>query len=73
MRKIAIAIESDPSGNLKVVGGPSTDVASVTAFVKSESVSRGNGDNEIVLLTTNGIEKRFKIAAIVKSEKSKAK
>jgi hypothetical protein len=72
MPKLALAIESDGPGKWKLVAGPSEDVASVIAHAKGESVKRGGGEASMLVLSTNGIEKRYKIGPVVAKAKVKS-
>jgi len=62
MPKVAIAIEQPgPLSAWSVVSGPSDDVAGILATARAESVARGNGDGVLMVLSSTGIEKRYKI------------
>lgn len=72
MRKIAVMIESDAAGQLTLAGGPTEDVASILSAAKEFVRTRGGGAGQLLVLTTSGLEKRFKIGP-EKQIKSKVK
>lgn len=73
MPKIAIAIESDAPGQWKLTRGPSEDVTDVLAYARAQSVLRGGGEASLLVLTTNGLEKRYKIGPALPTTKAKGK
>ena len=71
MRKVAVTIEQDgPSGQWKLVGGPTEDVTSQLELSRELSKNRGGGNGTLLVLSTVGIEKRLKIGPPPAASKS---
>ena len=64
MRKVAIAIESAGGSAWKVADGPSENVTEVLANARAESVKRGGGDGFLLVISTSGLEKRYKVSPL---------
>lgn len=64
MRKVAVTIEQHGlGGQWKLVAGPTEDVAALIESAKTISGKRGRGENTLVVLTTLGVEKVYKLGA----------
>lgn len=62
MKKVAVTIEKhEPAGQWHMVGGPTEDVAGQIALAKSQAVARGAGEGTLLVISTVGLEKRYKV------------
>lgn len=74
MVKVAVTVErSSPGGQWKLTAGPDEDVAGQIAKARGESVARGGGDGCLLVISTEGIEKRWKIGPASAAPKAKVK